>query len=68
MSPSEIVKAMKDWTGLTQEKFAKSINYSKRTINYLGSGDVKLTVETLLNIANTHGFNIIIEKNDSKKY
>ena len=30
--PNEVIRIIREWTGLTQEEFAKSINKKKRTI------------------------------------
>lgn len=63
-TPQEIVKLLREATDLTQKEFGKTINRSERSVRTLESGTRHLTVETLLNIANTHNFKIIIEKED----
>lgn len=61
-TPQEICKILREWTELTQKDFGKTINRSERSIRTLENGERHLTVQTLLNIANTHGIKVIIEK------
>lgn len=63
-TPQEIAKLLREATDLTQKEFGKTINRSERSVRSLESGTRHLTVETLLNIANTHNFKIIILKED----
>lgn len=63
-TPQEIAKLLREATELTQKEFGKTINRSERSVRSLESGTRHLTVETLLNIANTHNFKIIILKED----
>lgn len=63
-TPQEIVKLLREETDLTQKEFGKTISRSERSVRTLESGTRHLTVETLLNIAKTHNFKIIIEKED----
>jgi len=58
----EIVKFIREWTGLTQENFGKSIYYSPRTIQSYESGESKIRLETFLEICNLHGVEVIICK------
>ena len=60
----EFIKKLRKDNHLTQKEFGKTINRSERSVRTLESGTRHLTVETLLNIANTHNFKIIIEKED----
>lgn len=62
----EILKIFREWTGLTQKDFGKSISRTERSIQSLESGDRHLTVDTLLQIAKTHNIKIVISKDTSK--
>lgn len=62
----EILKILREWTGLTQKDFGKSISRTERSIQSLESGDRHLTVDTLLQIAKTHNIKIVISKDTSK--
>ncbi len=58
----EILKIIREWTGLTQKEFGSSINRSERSIQSLESGARHCTMDTLLQIAKIHNVNIIISK------
>lgn len=58
----DIFKILREWTELTQEDFAKSINKGKRTVQAYETGETSFTMETLLDIAKKHNLKIIIEK------
>lgn len=62
----EILKIMREWTGLTQKEFGKKISRSERSIQSLESGERHCTVDTLLQIARTHNMKIVISKDTSK--
>ncbi|MDO4369008.1 MAG: helix-turn-helix transcriptional regulator [bacterium] len=62
----EIIKILREWTGLTQKDFGKTISRSERSIQSLESGDRHCTVDTLLQIARTHNIKIVITKDASK--
>lgn len=63
----EILKILREWTGLTQKDFGKTISRSERSIQSLESGDRHCTVDTLLQIAKTHNIKIVITKEASSK-
>ena len=65
-STEEILKIMREWTGLTQKEFGKKISRSERSIQSLESGERHCTVDTLLQIARTHNMKIVISKDTSK--
>lgn len=58
----EILKIIREWTGLTQKEFGSSINRSERSIQSLESGARHCTMDTLLQIAKIHNVSIIISK------
>lgn len=62
----EILKILREWTGLTQKQFGKTINRTERSIQSLESGSRHCTVDTLLQIAKTHKIKIVITKDASK--
>lgn len=62
----EILKILREWTGLTQKDFGKTISRSERSIQSLESGNRHCTVDTLLQIAKTHNIKIEIIKDTSK--
>lgn len=62
----EILKFLREWTGLTQKEFGKTIHRTERSIQSLESGYRHLNVDTLLQIAKTHNIEIIITKDTSK--
>lgn len=57
---------MREWTGLTQKEFAKTVNRTERSIQLLEAGDRHLSVDTLLQIAKIHKIDIEISKSTSK--
>ena len=62
----EILKILREWTGLTQKEFAKTIHRTERGLQALESGYRHLTVDTLLQIAKTHNIKIVMTKDASK--
>lgn len=60
--PKEIVKILREWTGLTQKQFGETIYRTERSVRSLESGERRLSLETLLLIANKHNIKIIITK------
>ena len=59
---NEIVKIIREWTGLTQQQFGETIHRSKHTIQSMELGRNSIYLHTLLEIADMHGIDIIIEK------
>ena len=61
-SKGEIIKILREWTGLTQEEFGKSIGKSKPSVQAYELDKVNYGIETLLKIAKKYGVKITIEK------
>ena len=59
---NEIIKIIREWTNLTQQQFGETIHRSKHTVQSMELGRNNVYLHTLLEIANTHGIDIIIEK------
>lgn len=66
-TPEDICRMLREWVNMTQEEFGRTINRSGRSVRMLESGESHLTVETLLNIAKTHGIKITVEKEVREK-
>ena len=47
----EIMKIIREWTGLTQRDFGKSLNRSRDSINNIENGRNKVYFDTLMEIA-----------------
>lgn len=62
--PKDICRMLREATNLTQKDFGKSVHRTDRSIRMLESGETHLTVETLLEMAKTHKFKVIIEKEE----
>lgn len=60
--PNEIIRIIREWTELTQKKFAESINKKERTIQGWELGENGYSMKTLLKIAKVHNLQITIEK------
>lgn len=60
----EVIKIIREWTELSQEEFAKTINRSRVGIQAYELGTRNYTFDTLIQIANTHNLKITIEKKD----
>ena len=60
--PKDIIKIMREWTELTQEEFAKSINRTRDGIQKIETGKRGYYINILLAIANKHNITITIEK------
>ena len=58
----EIIKILREWTGLTQEQFGKSIGKSAPSIQAYELDKVNYGIETLLQIAKKYCITITIEK------
>lgn len=61
---SEIIRIIREWTELTQKDFGKSIHRSEKGIQAYELGTRNCNISTLIQIANTHGLKITIEKED----
>lgn len=58
----EVIRIIREWTGLTQKEFGKSIGKSERTIQDYESGRRRYYTETLKKICKVHDVKITIEK------
>lgn len=58
----DVIRIIREWTGLTQKEFGKSINKSERTIQDYESGRRRYYTETLKKICKEHKIKITIEK------
>ena len=63
-SPNEIIRIIREWTELTQKEFWKTIHRSEKGIQAFELGTRNYDMKTLIQIANTHGLKITIEKED----
>lgn len=63
-SPNDIIRIIREWTELTQKDFGKSIHRSEKGIQAFELGTRNYDMKTLIQIANTHGLKITIEKED----
>lgn len=59
---NDIIKIIREWTGLTQKDFAKSINRTRDGIQKIETGKRGYNINTLLYIAKKHNLKITIEK------
>lgn len=59
---NEVMRIIREWTGLTQKEFAKTINRSRDSINNIENNRNKIYLNTLMEIAKIHNLNITIEK------
>ena len=62
--PKEIIRIIREWTELTQQDFAKSINRSSKTIEGYEYGKINYNFDTFMKICKKHGIEIIIKKNN----
>ena len=60
--PKDVIRIIREWTGLTQEEFAKTINKKKRTIQDYEAGKCRYYAETLKLISKVHNIEITINK------
>lgn len=58
----DIVKMLREWTGETQEGFAKRVNRSYASIRKIESGERNIYLHTLLEWADIFGIKITMEK------
>lgn len=61
-TPKEIIKIIREWTELSQKDFGKTIHRSESGIQAFELGNRNYNMQTLIQIANTHGITITIEK------
>lgn len=58
----DILKIIRQWTELTQNEYAKTLNKSKANIQSYELGRNKISLNQLLEIAKIHNLIITIEK------
>ena len=59
---NEVIKIIREWTGLSQKEFAKTLNRSRDSINNIENNRNKIYFDTLMEIAKIHNLTITIEK------
>lgn len=60
--PNEVVRIIREWTELTQEEFAKSINRKERTIEDYEYGRINFSYAIFLTMCKKHDIEIILRK------
>lgn len=60
--PKDVIRIIREWTGLTQKEFGKTINKAERTIQDYESGRRRYYTTTLKEICKKHNIKITIEK------
>jgi ribosome-binding protein aMBF1 (putative translation factor) len=60
--PKEVIRIIREWTGLTQKEFGASIGKSERAIQHYEAGQRRYYTETLAKIIKVHKIKITIEK------
>ena len=58
----EIMRIIREWTGLTQKQFAQDIGKSEGSVQKYEADEVNYGIETLLEIVKKHDLVITIEK------
>lgn len=58
----EIIRIIREWTELSQKDFGKTIHRSESGVQAYELGNRNYNMQTLLEIAKTHGITITIEK------
>ena len=58
----EIMRIIREWTGLTQKQFAQDIGKSEVSVQKYEADEVNYGIETLLEIVKKHDLVITIEK------
>ena len=58
----EIMKIIRQWTGLTQREFSAKMNKSKRTIEQYEAGTVNYNIDFLMKLCKTFDIEITIRK------
>ena len=66
-STEDILKILREWTGLTQKEFGKTINRSERSIQSLESGSRHCTVDTFFHFEKIHKKKLVITNDASNK-
>ena len=58
----EIMRIIREWTGITQKQFAQDIGKSEGSVQKYEADEVNYGIETLLEIVKKHDLVITIEK------
>lgn len=58
----DIMRIIREWTGLTQKQFAQDIGKSEGSVQKYEADEVNYGIETLLEIVKKHDLVITIEK------
>ena len=61
-SEKDIIRILREWTGLTQREFGESIGKSEAVIQTYEQGIRNYSFKTLQKIAKIHGITITFEK------
>ena len=60
--PNEAIKIIREWSGLSQKEFAKTINRSKDTVQSWELGRTIPSFATIYEIAKKYNLDITVEK------
>lgn len=60
--PKDVLLIIREWTGLTQKEFGKTIGKSERTIQDYEGGRINYNVQLIKTICKVHNIKITIEK------
>lgn len=58
----DIMKILREWTGLKQSDFGKNLGLSRMTIQSYERGVRRYSFETLMKVADMYGYTITIQK------
>ncbi len=61
-SQGEVMKIIRQWTGLTQKSFAQEVGKSKRTIEQYEAGAINYNIRFLKDISKKFNLEIVITK------
>lgn len=61
-SQSEAIKIIREWSGMTQTAFARSIGKTLQTVQRYESGEINYSMHTFYQIMKTHGLAVTVEK------
>ena len=62
-TPKEVIKIIREWTGLTQEEFGKLVGKKgKSWTRHVEHGDTNFLYQDLYKICNLYGIQIIFKK------
>lgn len=63
-NPNEVVRIMRDTTGLSQTEFGKSINRGRDSISNIERGTNNVFFKTIIEIAKEHNLELILRDNN----